>query len=380
MDLATAEDVLLIVVIVGARLLVPQLLFVCPLPAIIAALVLDGIDQTVLHNGLSPDKWSSIENSYQGYDKALDVYYLALAYLATLRNWENLFAIEVSRFLWYYRLVGVAVFEILHDSSSPDSWRWLLLVFPNVFEYFFIAYEAIRLRWDPRRLSPRFVLGLAGFLWVVVKLPQEWWIHVAKLDFTDFADEHAWVYPTIAMLLVAAGAGWWWATSRSLLPPRDHGAQLLVRGPTAPRNQARALLGWPLFEKVVLTGLLCVAFAEVLPRSNARPSQVMLAVAVFVMLDSAVSEVLSARIRQSWTVAATIVGLVAVNLAVVETFHLLTSRFRVEHALFYAFLLALIVAWYDACRPSYDRRLAAPQAVSPPVLEPGPAGGSTPPA
>jgi hypothetical protein len=188
MDLATTEDVLLIVVIVGARLIVPQLVFICPLPAIIAALVLDGIDQTVLQNGLSADKWAAVENSYQGYDKALDVYYLALAYLATLRNWDNVYAVTVSRFLWYYRLAGVALFEYLHDPSDPDSWRWLLLVFPNVFEYFFIVYEAIRLRWDPRRLSPRFLLGLAAFLWIVVKLPQEWWIHVAKLDFTDFAD------------------------------------------------------------------------------------------------------------------------------------------------------------------------------------------------
>ena len=53
-------------------------------------------------------------------------------------------AFEVSRFLYLYRLVGVTLFELFRQ-------RWLLLVFPNTFEYFFIAYEAVRTRWNPRR-------------------------------------------------------------------------------------------------------------------------------------------------------------------------------------------------------------------------------------
>lgn len=41
----------------------------------------------------------------------------------------------------------MALFEITQN-------RALLMIFPNVFEYFFIFYEIVRLRWDPRRLSP----------------------------------------------------------------------------------------------------------------------------------------------------------------------------------------------------------------------------------
>jgi hypothetical protein len=49
------------------------------------ALILDGIDQTIFqtYTTLSLDH-------YQGYDKALDIYYLSIAYIATIRNWTNL--------------------------------------------------------------------------------------------------------------------------------------------------------------------------------------------------------------------------------------------------------------------------------------------------
>ncbi len=359
MNLATAEDVLLIGLIVGARLIVPLLIFVCPLPAILVALVLDGIDQTLLHSGLSPAKWDAIEGSYQGYDKALDVYYLALAYLSTLRSWENLFALEVGRFLWYFRLVGVTLFEVLHDSSSPDSWRWLLLVFPNVFEYFFIGYEAVRLRWDPRRLTRRAVVGLAAFLWVFVKLPQEWWIHVAQLDFTDTAAEHSWIYPTLAVLVVVGCAGLWWAV-RNVFPPKDWDLRFIVRLGRRP-PVPMPLIGWPLAEKIALTGLLCISFVEVLPRTNATPIRVVLTVALFVALDSVVSTYVAARSPASMTVPVVFVTVVLINVGVVEVLHLLSSRFRVEHALFFAGLLSLLVACYDWCRPSYDERRAQEQ-------------------
>ena len=54
-----------------------------PLPAILAALVLDGVDQSIFQTfGYDPP-------GYQGYDKAMDVFYLSIAYLSTLRNWTT---------------------------------------------------------------------------------------------------------------------------------------------------------------------------------------------------------------------------------------------------------------------------------------------------
>ena len=127
------------VAVVGARFVLPLFIPRWPLPAIIACLVLDGIDQSIFQGfGYDPP-------GYQSYDKAMDVFYLAIAYLATLRNWQSLPAFRVARFLYFYRLVGVVAFELTQV-------RALLLVFPNTFEYFFIAYEAIRSRWSTVRL------------------------------------------------------------------------------------------------------------------------------------------------------------------------------------------------------------------------------------
>src|SRR5690606_35679964 len=102
-------------------------------------------------------------SSYQSYDKALDIYYLSLAYLSTLRNWAHPFHATVASVLWYYRLVGVLVFELTQE-------RWLLLVFPNTFEYVFICYEAVRVAWNPTtRISRRGMIGLTAVIWVFVK-------------------------------------------------------------------------------------------------------------------------------------------------------------------------------------------------------------------
>ena len=65
--------------VVAARFLLPLLILRYPLPAIIGCLLLDGVDQTIFQSfGYDPP-------GYQSYDKAMDVFYLAIAYLATLR-------------------------------------------------------------------------------------------------------------------------------------------------------------------------------------------------------------------------------------------------------------------------------------------------------
>ena len=76
----------------------------------------------------------------------------------------------------------------------------MLLLFPNTFEYFFIAYEIVRLRYEPSRFSARFWLLVAAGMWIFVKLPQEYWIHIAKLDFTDTVRD----YPAFGVAVVVA--------------------------------------------------------------------------------------------------------------------------------------------------------------------------------
>src|SRR3954453_6717534 len=200
------KEALLFTLVVGLRFLVPLLIPRFPLPAVVGSLVLDAVDHSIFQAfGYDPPH-------YQSYDKAMDVYYLAITYLSTLRNWTSPSAYQVSRFLYFYRLVGVTAFEL-------SGWRTLLLIFPNTFEYFFIAYEVVRTRRNPARYSMRFWVWVAAVIWVFVKLPQEWWIHIAKLDFTDELAAHPALGPVIVVALLAAAAVYWWVLRPRLSPP-----------------------------------------------------------------------------------------------------------------------------------------------------------------
>ena len=370
MSTATSGDLAIVAIVVALRFVVPLLIPRWPLPAIIVCLVVDGVDQTVFQTYLSHDFWMSIEHAYQGYDKALDVFYLSMAYLATMRNWTNPTALLTAQFLWIYRLVGVATFEILHDAADPSSWRWLLLIFPNTFEYFFIAYEAVRLRWDPARMSPRLVVGIAAFIWIFVKLPQEWWIHVAQLDMTDEMAAHPWiVWVMVVGILAVVALAWWAITYR--LPPADW--RLQITAPPMPGSLASArqrsswraadwrLWDWNLVEKVVLVALTCIIFAEILPGVTERPLTMALWVTGLIVVNTALG---LAFVRRGHTIDRYIwqfLAQLAVNEGVVIVASLFSSRFRVSHALFFLLLITLITTLYDRYRPvrEYHRREAA---------------------
>ena len=141
-------DVLLVfIAVVGARFLVPLLIPRYPLPAIIACLVLDGV---------GPDDLPGLR--------------LRPARLPELRQGDG-------RLLPGDRLprddaqlgdaAGVRVGESCTSTGWSGWWRSscsqvraLLLIFPNTFEYFFIAYEGVRSRW--RRCGSRWRWWLGG--------------------------------------------------------------------------------------------------------------------------------------------------------------------------------------------------------------------------
>ncbi|HZC73634.1 MAG TPA: hypothetical protein VE442_23280 [Jatrophihabitans sp.] len=363
----------IVVAVVASRLVVPLFIPRFPLSAILAALVIDGIDQTVFKSVLSASDWAKIANGYQGYDKALDVYYLTVAYTATMRNWTNIHALRWAEGLWLYRLSGVTLFEVLHNAADPDSWRWLLFVFPNTFEYFFIAYEIVRLRWDPRRLSPRFVAWLVAFIWVVIKLPQEWWIHIAQLDFTDFAAEHTWVWPTLGVLLVVAIPTVWWVVAHRLRPAdwRMHIAAdpLPAALDTEEKRTAYRAATWHgvdanLIEKVVLTSLVCVIFGEILPRNTASAAQLAVVVSVVVVLNSVTSLAFSRRSIFIERVPIDFLAVVVLNVLILVVLRAISARFVLDHALFFALLISLIVVLYDRYRPVRDYRVATASTIA----------------
>jgi len=339
-----STETLVVTAVVAARFFVPLLIPRFPLPGVLAALVLDAADQSIFAAfGYDPP-------GYQGYDKAMDVYYLAIAYTSTLRNWTSPQAFRVARFLYFYRLVGVTAFEL-------SGWRPLLLIFPNTFEYFFIAYELVRTRRNPIRYTMRFWVWVAAAIWVFVKLPQEWWIHIAQLDFTDELAKHPALGPTIVVALLAAAAVYWWVLRPRLSPPAW---PLRIAADPLPEQartwQQRAVWtaqggAWSaqVVEKVVLVGLIGVIYGQVLPGLDVTSLQLFFGLAMLVVINAAVVVGL-ARARFGTDSALLAFGArlaLNVGLVVVARALLGGDRIDVRAALFLVAMLSLITLLHD---------------------------------
>ncbi len=361
-DLGT-DDRAVVLAIALARLLVPLVILRFPL-AIVAALVLDAADNTLLDHfsdvDLGPD------GPYQSFDKALDIYYLAIAYLATMRNWTSRPALFIGRFLFYYRLFGVFLFEVL------DS-RAMLLVFPNTFEYFFIAYELVRLRYQPSRFPARFWLATAAVLWVVVKLPQEYWTHVEQGDFTEATADHPVIGVVSVLVVLCLGVALGLVRTRLPVPDRkwriaaDPLGHELADAHTrhARRLRRRDVLWAELAETAALLALLAVVFASILPGIAATWAEVAAAAVALVCANSAISVAHARSERLTLeSAAAELVALLGVNLGLVDLASLWIGErddFPVAEGLFFAILGTLILWLYDAYKPLAEARFASPR-------------------
>ncbi len=107
---------------------------------------------------------------YQRFDKVLDLVYMVTFLMVALR-WRGL-AREIAVALFAFRMVGFVLFE------AADS-RAVLLLFPNVFEFWFL-YVAAVLHWRPAHVvgSREAVLVLVPL--TAAKLFQEYALHNAR--------------------------------------------------------------------------------------------------------------------------------------------------------------------------------------------------------
>lgn len=367
MSSGALADGTIVGVVLAFRLVVPLFIPRWTLPALLASLVIDGLDGGIFEAYTNVDMdW------YQSYDKALDIYYLALTYLAVRRNWPGRFSLRLAAGLWYYRLVGVLAFEL-------TGARWLLLVFPNTFEYFVIAIEVVRTRWNPTRLTRRALIATAATIWIVVKLPQEWWIHVAQLDFTDefarvvlgvepgdglgagFANR-PWVAVALVALVAALALGlrWLWprlpAPDWALTFDADRVASMIGWVPGTARTTASptwrpVLWNRRLGEKILLTGLVSVIMFEVYPGPEGSPMEVFVVVALVVIANAAISVARARAGRPRRSAPAAWGAALLVNGSALLLFTALvggrTGVLSWADAVFFTYLITLIVGLYD---------------------------------
>jgi hypothetical protein len=228
------------------------------------------------------------------------------------------------------------------------------------------------------------VIGLAAFIWIVIKLPQEWWLHIAQLDFTDFMkedvfgvtsdtswgdaiSENLWFVGLMAVLVVAVAVGV--RAALRAAPPRDWSLSMDVDAhPQSTRIGAEAvtssLFSWDLLEKVVLVSMISIIFAQVLPGSESTPLQLTFAVGVIIVANAAVSQWLSSR-GHTWSSAFTeFVGMVVINTGIAIGYLVLLDRSDqpVNQAalLFFVLLLTLQIVLFDRYRPIRVARFDSP--------------------
>jgi hypothetical protein len=109
-----------LILVVLARLLLPLIILRLPLTGLGVAIVADWADFYFIGH----------YSFYQEVDKWLDLYYLALCLIVAWR-WRNQIARKIAIWLFAYRLVGVVALSIWQA-------QWLLLIFPNLFEPWFM--------------------------------------------------------------------------------------------------------------------------------------------------------------------------------------------------------------------------------------------------
>jgi hypothetical protein len=164
-----------VLIIIALRLIVPLLILRAPLVGGIAAMILDALDVVLIELiGLG-----GFGDYYAELDKLLDTWYLTLELFVAWRWWESAWARVPAITLYFYRLVGVVLFELTGE-------RWLLLVFPNMFENWWLYVLIVEHFWPA--LYPRSIRTVAVpmVLLLIPKLAQEYLLHYAEAQPWDW--------------------------------------------------------------------------------------------------------------------------------------------------------------------------------------------------
>jgi hypothetical protein len=373
----TWEALLVEGLVIAVRLLLPLTIPRYPLSGVIACLLFDAADQSIL------EAFGLYLPSYQNIDKALDVYYLSIAYVATMRNWESLEAFQVGRLLFYYRLIGVLAFEL-------TGVRLLLAIFPNAFEPFFIYYE-LRRRSGLHSVSWRTLAIAVSIIWLALKLPQEWWIHVARWDGSDFLktkilgaslDTPFWLAVVRAPLVTGAivvafaigGLALWRFLKgrRASADPAEREARR-VRSEAMRRSVTKALdaRDWVkertapirpavMIEKIVLVTLVSMIFQQTLPGMAAGGVQTALFIGLTIVVVDYLLRGIAGRYGRMLPRWLDIPLMGMLDFLIVLAFQLVIPIWRSPNvlmsALVFAALITFFVTLYDFYRPLYDER------------------------
>lgn len=107
---------------------------------------------------------------YQNWDKILDLNYLVIEAYVALR-WKNRLASSAAFGLFVYRLIGIITFEITQQ-------KFILVVFPNIFEPFFLIYLIQVYIFKKDILKSLKIIAGVILIITVFKLSHEYLLHI----------------------------------------------------------------------------------------------------------------------------------------------------------------------------------------------------------
>ena len=157
--------------IVLLRILAAPLIFVWPLISVILSFFLDVIDiEFASRGGLTLDK-------YERWDKSLDLWWY---FNAMIYGW---FYLSYYKYLllalFIFRLIGDIIFFFKNN-------RKIFIIFPNFFEnFFFLFFFALYFRQLNFLLDKKHLL-ISLLMIILLKLFQEWWVHIAQISIPEF--------------------------------------------------------------------------------------------------------------------------------------------------------------------------------------------------
>lgn len=165
-------------IVIALRLVIPLMILWRPLSGSIIAMLLDAFD-VVIVEFFGP---GGMGDHYQNIDKVLDLYYFALQAFVAWKWWTEGRVRMVALVLFFYRLIGVVVFEI-------TGWRPTMFIFPNLFEHWFL-FVLIRNQFFPGlKLNTWKQIGGWLVILYIPKMVQEYVLHVAQAQPWDWIKE-----------------------------------------------------------------------------------------------------------------------------------------------------------------------------------------------
>jgi hypothetical protein len=158
------------------RLVIPFYIFMFPLFTVIAEIFLDSIDGDLAAQGVLNNR------DYEKVDKTMDTWWyiwlLAYSYIALGQYFIFLLM------LFVYRIIGWMVF-IRKDH------RFLLMLFPNFFEYAFFLFFFAKIFSFQNLLTGRPLYYSLAVIFTV-KLLHEYWLHVKQKSLVEDVFKFKW--------------------------------------------------------------------------------------------------------------------------------------------------------------------------------------------